>query len=180
MLYDYPNQNPPIQNQRSQFNDFQQPQLRPPGSAPNQQRQQTVNFNPTPSPNQRQWYFSSQYPSQVQYPTQSSQYPVQNLQNGQQQTTNFPVLPPAVIVEPPKSPIIINTVIQVFLDGKNKTIGNQTMESKTFIHRNDKVILTKEFDIKTLTFVEENDNEKHDRENLVSKYFFKNNLNKFR
>lgn len=105
-----------------------------------------------------------------QYPfPQQQQYPVQQIQSSQVNNNNIPRLPP-MVPELQKPPIIINTLIQVFLDGKNKSIGDAMVERKivTGVHQNDRVILTREFDTKTLTFVEENGNNEHDQNNLVS------------
>uniref|UniRef100_A0A914Z1H8 VWFA domain-containing protein n=1 Tax=Panagrolaimus superbus TaxID=310955 RepID=A0A914Z1H8_9BILA len=69
----------------------------------------------------------------------------------------------------PHPPIIINTLIQVYVDGKNKTVGNPALEGRvvTGIQNNDRVILTKEFDVKTHKFIEENGKANINQKNLI-------------
>uniref|UniRef100_A0AC34FI53 VWFA domain-containing protein n=1 Tax=Panagrolaimus sp. ES5 TaxID=591445 RepID=A0AC34FI53_9BILA len=69
----------------------------------------------------------------------------------------------------PHPPIIINTLIQVYVDGKNKTVGNPALEGRvvTGIQNNDRVILTKEFDVKTHKFIEENGRANSNQKNLI-------------
>ena len=172
MRFDYENTFQP-QAPQHHFNGFRgNSNFHPPGVAPppqQQNTQQNIHFPPANNvvPVQR-----IQYPiqQQQQYPAQQQhQYPVQQIQNPQANNNNVPRLPP-VVPELQKPPIIINTLIQVFLDGKNKSIGDVALERKvvTDPSRNDRVILTREFDAKTLTFVEENGNKEHDQNNLVS------------
>ncbi|KAE9552758.1 hypothetical protein FO519_004020 [Halicephalobus sp. NKZ332] len=162
LRFDYGNGFP--QGPQQQFNGFGgNSNFHPPGIAPSPQQniQQNTHF---PS-------VSNVVPVQSpQYPVQQQQYPIQQIQNPQPvNNNNLPRLPP-MIPELQKPPIIVNTLIQVFLDGKNKSIGDMTLERKimTEAHKNDRIVLTREFDTKTLTFVEENGNNEHNQDNLIS------------
>uniref|UniRef100_A0A7E4UWB9 VWFA domain-containing protein n=1 Tax=Panagrellus redivivus TaxID=6233 RepID=A0A7E4UWB9_PANRE len=90
----------------------------------------------------------------------------------QQQPYVAPVTPvPMRFVPNPKPPIVINTLIQVYVDGKNnRTVGDRALEGRivTGVHNNDRVILAREFDTKTLTFVEDDKDSSHSREDIVN------------
>uniref|UniRef100_A0AC35FQ07 Uncharacterized protein n=1 Tax=Panagrolaimus sp. PS1159 TaxID=55785 RepID=A0AC35FQ07_9BILA len=158
------------QPQPHQQQQQQQPQQRQYQFGPFQPQFVAQKPQPTQVP-QNSFTPSVTYP--IDYPVTSNHAPPQRFNNPTPQTYNPQPIsspPPSMRFIPnPHPPIIINTLIQVYVDGKNKTVGNPAFEGRvvTGIQNNDRVILTKEFDVKTHKFIEENGKGNVNQKNLI-------------